>query len=248
MTIQLFAIIFLVLISSFSAHGQNGRFEKVLFIGDSHSYGAFGKSMDSYLRTISSDVTSISSCGSSPSNWMRTQAEYQKTVCGYWRKDGAGKEIRVKDHNINPFPEELKNIKPDLTVIALGTNILASPANIQREKAAAEKMLIQVAQSGSQCVWVGPPDADKQPFKKNLSAGVAELRTLAEKYHCLFIDSSQMTHYKEGTSDGIHYGNSEARAWGESVTAELKLRLKVAKDQKRATPEATKPSTGAGAR
>ena len=246
MNIQLFAIIFLALISSFSAHGQSGRFEKVLFIGDSHSYGAFGKSMDSYLRTLSSDVTSISSCGSSPSNWMRTQAEYQKTVCGYWRKDGAGKEIRVKDHNITPFPEELKNIKPDLTVIALGTNILASPANIQREKAAAEKMLSQVAQSGSQCVWVGPPDADKQPFKKNLSAGVSELRILAEKYNCLFVDSSQMTKYKEGTSDGIHYGNSEAKAWGERVTAELKLKLQSVKDKKSAAVQTVKSTSGAG--
>lgn len=241
-----FSLSFVIFVTTLSAQGGSARFENTLFIGDSHSYGAFGKSVDAYLRSISTNVTSIASCGSSPSNWMRTQAAYQKTVCGYWRKDSANKEIRVKDHNISPFPEELKNIKPDLTVIALGTNILASPANIQREKAAAEKMLSQVAQSGSQCVWVGPPDAEKQPFKKNLSAGVSELRTLAEKYNCLFVDSSQMTKYKEGTSDGIHYGNSEAKAWGERVTAELKLKLQSVKDKKSAAVQTVKSTSGAG--
>lgn len=222
---------FVICFSALSAQGESTRFENTLFIGDSHSYGAFGKTVDGYLRTISTNVTSIASCGSSPSNWMRTKDNYQKTVCGYWRKDSASKETRVKDHNINPFPEEFKAINPDLTVIALGTNILSSPANIQREKAAAEKMLIQISQTNSQCIWVGPPDADKQPFKKNLAAGVAELRSLAEKYNCLFIDSSQMTAYKEGSSDGIHYGNNEARAWGDRVTADIKKRLKSLKDK-----------------
>ena len=197
------------------------KFDNILFVGDSHSYGNFGSTMDAYLRTIGTKVTSVASCGSSPSNWISSNDRYKKTVCGYWRKDSAGKEIRVKSHAISPLPEELKKTQADLTVVALGTNALSSPQNIAQEKGAIEKMLNQIQEAKSRCIWVGPPDAAKQPFKKNLEQGVKEIRALVEKRGCLFIDSSKITQYPANKSDGIHYGPKEATEWGKKVTGEI---------------------------
>jgi len=70
----------------------------------------------------------------------------------------------------------LEKEKPDLTVVALGTNILSSPANIAKEKKVIEQMLKEIRSSGSRCVWVGPPDAARKPFASNLTQGVREVR------------------------------------------------------------------------
>jgi hypothetical protein len=207
--------------------GQAGEspFQNILYIGDSHSYGNFGKGVDAYLRTLGQKVTSIASCGSSPSNWISNSDRYKKTVCGFWRKDSAGKEIRVQNHAMSALPEELAQSKPDLTVIALGTNILASPENIQREKTAIEKMLSQVDNSGSRCIWIGPPDAGREAFKKNLERGVQEIRSLVEKHGCAFVDSSKLTSYPQNKADGIHYGPKDATEWAKKVNVEIEKSL-----------------------
>jgi len=212
-------ILFLTMSSSQAA--SEGAVSKVLFVGDSHSYGNFGKVLDKYLRTRAPKVLSISSCGSSPSTWTTDKGNFKTTNCGYWRRQSVDKEIRVKSHQMNSFSEEFDTLKPDVTVISLGTNILASEGNIQREKVHIEKMIQHARKGGSQCVWIGPPDLARDPFKKNLLKGIAEIKTIVEKNDCIYIDSARLTKYPQGNSDGIHYGPQDATKWGEAVQKAL---------------------------
>jgi len=218
-------LVLTLLLLPFSAKAQN-QFEKVLFIGDSHAAGYFGIEVDKYLRTLSSDVTTIASCGSSPSTWLTTNANYKSTNCGYWKKDSSGHETKTNSHKVDSFTNEMMTDKPDLTVVALGTNILSSPANITHELPSIEKMLSQIEQAHSQCVWIGPPDLRQNPFKANLSSGVEQIQKLVQKYHCLFVDSTKLTHYPATTKNGIHYDSKDAAEWGKKVSAEIAENLK----------------------
>ncbi|MBC7465418.1 MAG: SGNH/GDSL hydrolase family protein [Bdellovibrio sp.] len=212
------------LFSNFSL-ADEARFENTLFIADSHGYGKFGVEIDKYLRTISTNTTSIASCGSSPSTWVNTTANFKATNCGFWKKESDGKEIRVKSHKQSSFTEEIENVKPNLTVVALGTNILTSPQSIEKEKLSIEKMLTQIKQAKSKCIWIGPPDVAKNPFKANLEKGVQEIKALVEKNKCVFIDSTEITKYPKDNKDGIHYGATQAGDWG--IDAAEKMNQKI---------------------
>lgn len=201
-------------------------FERILFLGDSHSYGQCGKALDKYFRSIAQEVVTVSSCGSSPSTWTTQGKNFQTTNCGYWRKDNHS-ETRVKSHQLNSHQNEDQDFNPDLTVISLGTNILSSQTSINRELPQIKKMAELAKKNGRECIWIGPPDLQKNPFKSNLKKGIEELRSTVEAASCKFIDSTQLTKYPPGNSDGIHYGPTESRQWGEAIQHEIDKKLKL---------------------
>lgn len=200
-------------------------FEKVLFVGDSHSYGNFGTEVDKYLRSISDKVTTYASCGSSPSTWLKKDGKYKTTNCGHLIKDSNGRELRAKSHATEYFPGEVQKIHPDLTVIAMGTNILASPGNIKSEIASMKKMLDEVNNANSKCIWIGPPSITKRPFADNLASGIKEMKAVAEKNNCVFIDSKPLTAYP-AKGDGIHYSGQAASKWGQDVAKQIEQKRK----------------------
>lgn len=196
-------------------------YESILFLGDSHSYGRYGETLDQYFRKNASKVTSIASCGSSPSTWVNVKSNFKSTNCGYWKKDRAEGEVRVKSQKLESFESHLQKTNADLVVISLGTNILASPGNIQSELKNIEAMILQAKKQGADCVWVGPPDLRRNPFKANLEKGIEAIKTVVEKNKCRFVDSTKLTKYPSGKTDGIHYGPSDSKKWGESVQNEF---------------------------
>lgn len=195
--------------------------ERVLFLGDSHSYGVYGTVIDGYFRKTASKVVSIASCGSSPSTWTSVKANFKTTNCGYWRKERSEGEVRVKSQKLESFSTHLDQVKPDLVVLSLGTNILASRSNVESELKSIDLMMEQVKKTGADCIWIGPPDLAKSPFKDNLKYGIEKIKSQVEKYSCRYIDSSKITSYPSGKSDGIHYGPADSRKWGESVTQQI---------------------------
>lgn len=241
-----FLILGLLFFNTAQAAPENSL-DRVLLLGDSHAYGKYGEVLDAHFRTSAKQVTSYSSCGSSPSTWTTTTANFKSTNCGFWKKSAADRETRVKSHKLPSFNSELRNLRPQLTVITLGTNILASPGNISSEKKHIESMMKAIRAQGSECVWVGPPDLAKAPFSKNLQSGVETIKALAEKNQCHFIDSTKLTQYPSGKSDGIHYGPNDSAKWGQAVVEKIKgLKLKSA--QGTPSPAATKTDTPAGVR
>lgn len=201
---------------------SSGMAINTLFVGDSHSYGQFGGEIDTYLRSVSKNVVSVASCGSSPSTWMVKEERLSATNCGYWRKDIKGKEIRVKEHKAASFLKESKDLNPDLTVIALGTNILGSAAGIKSELKFVEKMVSTVKANNSQCIWIGPPNLGKDPWKSNVVLGMEQIKAVTEKAGCAFVDSSKLTKYPSSGGDGIHYGPKDSKQWGVKVVEEIK--------------------------
>ncbi len=237
-----FILYVLTLLSfQFSAQAAAEKdFSSVLLIGDSHAYGRYGTVLDSYFRERSEKVSSFASCGSSPSTWTKGSSKFAETNCGFWSKKSADKETRVKSHRLPSFQEELKSTQPEVVVISMGTNILSSPQNIDRELKITEDMLKSIQAQKSQCVWVGPPDLLKNPFKANLELGIKKLKELTAKYNCSFVDSRKVTKYPSGKNDGIHYGQQDSARWGQYVVEELKTIVK-----KPATTTA-KPSSPSG--
>lgn len=233
--------VFFLMPSSLAFAESPGR---VLLLGDSHAYGRYGTILDSHFRQGNTQVTSLSSCGSSPSTWTTTSENFKSTNCGFWKKNAKGQETRVTSHRLPSFKDELTAAQPDLTVITLGTNFLASTGNINREKTHVETMMKQIKAAGSACIWVGPPDLKKNPFKSNLQAGVKQLKSWAAENDCHFIDSTKLTQYPGGKSDGIHYGPKDSAAWGESVIKEIQ-KLKIAPATAKAAAAETKQKSGA---
>lgn len=233
---------FLVFLTTLAGFAQG----RVLIIGDSHSYGPLGEVLDSHYRKQGNAVSSYASCGSSPSTWVKTSQNFKSTNCGFWSKDSAGKEIRVKSHKLPSMADALSKANPQLTVVSLGTNILASPANINQELKFIEQMISSIKAKGSACVWIGPPDLSKNPFKANLAAGASAIKKTVEAKGCKFIDSRSYTKYPAGKSDGIHYGAGDSRKWGVAVAANLPSVAKSAEVQtSTATGQKSEAATGA---
>jgi hypothetical protein len=218
--------VFLILSPMFCYSALAADIQNVLFIGDSHSYSNYGKTVDSYLRKKYEKVTTVGSCGSSPSTWMKSPTHFLSTTCGYWHKGSNGHESYDKKHQVTSLESQLASAKPELTVISLGTNILSSEGDIQREMKHVEKMAQDIKAAGSQCIWVGPPKLKKDPFKSNLASGVKHLKEVLKNNSCEFIDSTELTEYPQAQAgkrgpDGIHYDGAGYQKWGQGAVREL---------------------------
>lgn len=163
-----------------------------------------------------------SSCGASPGTWLGDN-KYERTVCGFWKKDGA-EEIRTKEHETPKLKDELSKYRPDMTIVQLGTNIAAGekPAN---SKSSIVKVMELIHDEKSECVWIGPPDANsKIVTKAKLIETNSLLQSLAKEYNCHYIDSLTLTNFPAEVKEGIHYPPSLSSAWGEKVS-EILLKI-----------------------
>jgi hypothetical protein len=193
--------------------------EPILYIGDSISYGKFGQTIDESLRGVSAHVLSEASCGSTPATWMTTPGQaghsYAKTVCGFWRKGDT--EERSKEHLTPKIEEELSTEHPRVTVIQLGTNIAAS-SNPAAQRATVRHMMQEIRASGSQCVWIGPPDANSTVVtREKLGVTNEMIRSEALSAGCTFIDTLSFTRFPPGPGDGIHPSPHLAEQWADDV-------------------------------
>lgn len=187
----------------------------ILYVGDSHSFGKLGGVVEKKLSSLSERVIMESSCGASANTWLG-KSGFEKTVCGFWKKDGA-EEIRSKEHKMPKFSTELETYKPDVTIVQLGTNMAAAktPASAS---ASILQMMNEIKNAGSTCIWIGPPDANSKIVTKAKVIEVNRLiADLALKNDCHYIDSLKLTTFPKKNPEGIHYPPSLSAAWGEKV-------------------------------
>jgi lysophospholipase L1-like esterase len=196
--------------------GEPDNRRVILFIGDSHVVGNFGHALTEIMTTGLPDsaITTVAACGSSPSWWLTEH----KISCGFWRHDSNGREISSRE-DITPKLERLINeIRPDLIIIALGTNLLAMKNNDQHSEIIS--FLNALNGKTSQCIWIGPPDTSR--FKSEQINNVYyNLNKLTAKSNCHLIDSRKYTIYPNSESDGIHYNGENGRRiskeWAENI-------------------------------
>ena len=175
------------------ARGRN-----LLIIGDSHSAGTFGQTLDGLFRKDSTNqVRTVASCGSIIHWWYHGQP----TTCGFLSIDESGKKVQVPRSSTPAITNILETKKPELAIIELGANYVRgySEATLRNDVA---RLLSDLRKTGTECVWIGPPQMRR--FESELRHWVPLLKSLVEK-SCLWIDSRELTAYPASGGDGVHY-------------------------------------------
>lgn len=185
-----------------------------LLIGDSHSVGAFGKTLDSHLRADKTrEVRTVASCGSII-RWFYTGAP---TPCGFLQIDSAGKVTEALKSPTPLLSGLLAESKPDLIIVELGANYMVGypDATLIRD---VDQLLNDIDSTGAKCLWVSPPDSRKYREERKLL--VARLEKLVSS-RCQWFDSLQFTRYPDTGGDGVHYSTSSmipiAKEWASQV-------------------------------
>lgn len=196
-----------------------GPGQRVLHIGDSHTVGIYGSTIDAAMRETGAQIRTYGVAGSSPSWW------YQGTVtkCGYYGRDEKGKVDRPADWRTPratpSLPDLIKEYKPTVLVVSLGANLFgASEATVKRET---QRIIDTAKQAGCTLVWVGPPRAREDVKTIAAQDRLCETIKATVGTQGTFVDSRPFTKYPSGGGDGLHYwgteGSKTAKAWAGNV-------------------------------
>lgn len=203
---------------------------RVLYLGDSFSKGAFGRTLDAQMRAAGLEVYTSVTGGASAYDWL---PEYgaTSTNIGYWEKTPK-KEFRVTHlSRIPKLDEMVQRWRPNVVVIQGGTNMYSVLTSKRRPKnqnvAELERLLNRIGQivtaSGARLYWITPATAHPKRFSPDLQAEMrAILFRVGSRYGRTF-DSYAVTRFTDpypGT-DGIHYGPTEAAAWSRLVAKDV---------------------------
>jgi hypothetical protein len=215
----------LLLFSSFSFAGTITTNPTILYIGDSHSYGKLGTTIEKNLSTISNHVIMESSCGSSAYTWLG-KTGYEKTVCGFWKKDGAD-ETRSVEHQTPKYADEVLKYRPKVNIIQLGTNMAAATKPLN-SKDSIDQLMKAAKANNATCIWIGPPDANSKIVTKEKLKIVNDLlKELTAQNGCHYIDSLELTVFPKDNKEGIHYPPKASSEWGEKVSQKILSILEV---------------------
>lgn len=218
----------------------------ILVVGDSHTAGAFGQNLDDSLRAdVNSRVATYGVCSARPESYLSETAHGcgwlfrgpDKKAPAKWlggrvtkvkQKNGKGEEVLVDYVKTPELAQLIADHTPDVVVVALGSNMPATDASI-------DKVLELVHKSGASCFWVGPPDMRK-PSRKAVNGVYRQLDdrgitvTASLKDACRLIDSRDFTYlrYPKEGGDATHY-NGElagmAARWGKETAAAIRKAL-----------------------
>jgi hypothetical protein len=204
------------------AHADSPR---ILYIGDSHTVGTFGRTLDAHLRQIEGAVVATYGICSSSPEWFFTG---QSTHCGAFLRPESGKERRLQSA---PSPDVIKlldRLHPETTIVALGANQLRGTVEDARKQI--HHLISEIHAHQSRCIWVGPPD-ERFVSKKAQGKFYEMLSSISVSLDCPLIDSRRFTQYPPKGGDGIHYdslgpkGSAQAKAWGEQVATAIQAML-----------------------
>lgn len=196
---------------------------RVLFLGDSFSIGAFGRTFDQSLRDAGYEVYTSIAGGGTPYYWLREFPPVSINI-SYWERT-PNTERRLSSIGAVPKVETLmEKWRPDIVVVQSGTNLYAplrssrhsKEYNIQKVESLITKMCRAIASQGdAQCYWITPPDASTNKYPRELQEEM--LRTIKRGvggYGRVF-NSYAVTSYPQSqpSSDGIHLAPTEATQW-----------------------------------
>jgi len=227
------SLIGLVICVSLVAKAQ--EHPSVLFIGDSHSVGTFGKTLDTLFRSNPNrKMMTVASCGVSPNAFLQGLS----TKCGFLSLDLNWNETK-KTKSKTPLMDDLSElVKPDLTVVALGANLINWATSKPEFSARQTRELAQkISASGSKCLWVGPPNGRNKPIDKLTT--LYEMLMRETKDYCMFFDSrpeslsfldfEELSKKANKSGDGVHYdslgqvGRTAMRKWAREVFIKAKV-------------------------
>ena len=209
-----FRVSFILMVLCSMLRPDPSEARSILLMGDSHSVGPFGKTLDSGLRKLpDTSVRTIASCGSII-RWFYTGTP---TSCGSLQIDESGKATEAVKAPTPLLKEVLAEKTPDLVIVELGANYMIGypEATLTRD---VERLLGDLETTGAKCLWVSPPDSRK--YREERKDLVLRLEKLVSG-RCQWFDSIHHTHYPDTGGDGVHYNTQSltpiAKEWAGQV-------------------------------
>ena len=199
---------------------------KVLYLGDSLSFGAFGVTLDKQLRQSGCNVYTMVTGGATPYYWLSDFAVVSGDA-GHWVKQD-GYERRLRRTRAVPKIEPLiKKFRPDAALIQTGTNLYAAlrdkkktPAErVKTVEYLVDRMCRVLGEANCRVYWITPPDSHTGKYPRELQEQMRGIiKRVGGRYGRVF-DSYAVTRYTEPypQEDGIHYGPEEATEWARRV-------------------------------
>lgn len=213
----------------------------ILFIGDSEGLGYFGAQL---YRAMANErdprtrkplkVWSFWTCGSDAQSWLRGATSY----CGIRTCNSAGDCAR--DHGPDDRPgrvrygalrQYLAKVKPRITIVALGVNMLSLHDRAFRRAydgylEGVAGLAGDIGAASSRCIWIGPPQvALRTRPAEDYTRFSADLGRTARHAGCGYIDSNPLSDRRfvaPRDSEGIHYQPAGEKAWEANVWAVLR--------------------------
>jgi hypothetical protein len=226
---------FLHLIVIFLSLFASARAEKtrVLYLGDSLSMGAFGKTLDSGLRNQGIEVYTVVAGGASPYYWLKAYQSLPSTI-GFWEKTPINERKVGYVRAVPKLEDMLEEHSPHFVVVQTGINLYATLRSRRRPKdenvleirSLIEQMSHSIAKSGATPYWVLPPHSHERRYSLALQNELATImRNVISDYGGAVFESSEVTRFTNPypATDGIHYGPTEAAAWASKVRADLSV-------------------------
>lgn len=191
--------------------------DRVLHIGDSHSCGVYGKTIDGLMRETGAKVNTVAVAGSSPTWWMNGTTG----KCGYYSKDENGNVTEPYWQTPMQTPKLqslIDEYKPSVLVVSLGANMVGYSESSIRSQI--QSICDKAQAANCKLVWVGPPDSRSQD-NAQVNTLYTVLKSEIAKYDGTLVDSRQYTEYPASGGDGLHYsgteGTAKAKTWANSV-------------------------------
>lgn len=232
-------------------HPASQRQEKVLFLGDSFSIGAFGQTLDSRLRQTGLDVYTVVAGGASPYYWL---GNYQSLPCsiGYWEKTPADEKRLGYVKAVPKIENLIEDIKPDIVVVQTGVNLYATlrskrrpkEENVAEVRSLIDQMCYAITRTGAKGYWILPPHSHEMRYPRELQEELATLMSeVVREYNGALFESRKFTRFTDPypSTDGIHYGKDDAQIWAERVAADFQVYLRINGSYVGRVPEKRQP-------
>ncbi|MEM1297300.1 MAG: hypothetical protein AAGH89_18190, partial [Verrucomicrobiota bacterium] len=205
---------------------------KVLYLGDSLSMGAFGRTLDANMRSEKLEVYTYVAGGASPYYWL---SRYEPISCsiGYWEKTPTLEKRVGYIREVPKVESLLDSYKPDVVVVQTGVNLYATLRSKRREKAdnikVVETLIMDMCRAvhskGAHSYWITPPESHPKRFPSDLQQELTKImKRVVGGLGGKVFESAEVTHwtaeYPSG-SDGIHYGPDQSIDWASKVTVDF---------------------------
>lgn len=200
-----------------------------------------GQFLAVWLRQAGAKAVRIQArSGRSAAHWIKYRD------CVWYAKDGTCIEFYPKGA-LEIIADEIRNHRPDVAIIILGTNDLGYPAEVNRS--AFRRLKQAFDQAGIPVFHVGPPAFDPTRRAKEHRLSEAVVAVGREVFGKRFLDARPLTRDiltpAEGrASDGIHFTVAGAKRWAARL-ADALTQLVDAQEPTSPTPVSPTPMSPA---
>jgi hypothetical protein len=197
-------------------------YERVLLVGDSHTYGAFGATLHELLSDGGRRAVVSEGAGGATTETYLSDAPVASVgyrVRASTHGEAAPRElVDVRAGRMHSLAELLATHDPDIVVVALGTN---APRGSLAETCEELLRRLSADRTGGprrrRVFWIGPP-----AFGSSVQAIVQTLEAVVERHpDARFIDSTPFNERAPLPASNPHFGPDDARAWARYVFARM---------------------------